>query len=137
MLLRVVLASDDIRRLVISEILASVDQLKNNLQRKLQLSYEFLIQFKDPEFGNELCNFADITMLPSDRAMLKILKQACEETGLTVISSLANASMQSSPSTSSDDVCHSLHICHPLHKGSMRIYSSGPLLFLFLLSLKM
>ncbi|XP_034542093.1 uncharacterized protein LOC117814722 [Notolabrus celidotus] len=33
----------------------------------------FLLQFEDPDFGNELCNLTDIKELPTDRATLKVL----------------------------------------------------------------
>eukprot|EP00064_Thunnus_orientalis_P001047 superscaffoldBa00000064_g1048 len=73
MLLHVILGPDDIRTLSISESLTSVDQLKEILREKLQLKDDFMIQFEDLDFGNEVCNLTDITEPPPDKVVLKIL----------------------------------------------------------------
>lgn len=102
MRLRVVLAPDNIRRLDILQNLTSVEHLKTILQERLEIKDDFLIQFEDPEFGNELCNLTNITELPPERAVLKIIQKVPEESELeTSISSLDTASM-SSPSDSSN-----------------------------------
>lgn len=102
MLLCVVLAPDNIRRLNIFENLTSVEHLKTILQERLQIKEDFLIQFEDPEFENELCNLTNITELPPETAVLKILQKVPEESELeTSISSLDTDSM-SSPSDSSN-----------------------------------
>ncbi|XP_065115909.1 uncharacterized protein [Paramisgurnus dabryanus] len=102
MRLRVVLAPDNIRRLDILENLTSVEHLKRILQEKLEIKVDFLIQFEDPEFGNELCNLTNITELPPDRAVLKILLNLPEESETEIsISSLDTASV-SAPSNSSN-----------------------------------
>uniref|UniRef100_A0A672MK71 Uncharacterized protein n=1 Tax=Sinocyclocheilus grahami TaxID=75366 RepID=A0A672MK71_SINGR len=85
MRLRVVLAPDNIRRLDIWENL-------------------------NPDFGNELCNLTNITELPPDRAMLKILWKVPEESESDIsISSLDTASM-SCPSSSSNQSSSSVTI---------------------------
>lgn len=102
MRLRVVLAPDNIRRLDILENLTSVEHLKTILQERLEIKDDFLIQFEDPEFGNELCNLTNITELPPERAVLKILQKVPEDSEPeTSISSLDTASV-SSPSDSSN-----------------------------------
>nr|XP_054599338.1 uncharacterized protein LOC129163975 [Nothobranchius furzeri] len=75
MLFRVIVSPDNIRRVDISESLCSVEHLKNILQECLELAGDILIQFEDPDFGNELCNLTDIKELPKDKAVLKILYQ--------------------------------------------------------------
>ncbi len=104
MRLRVVSAPDNIRRLDILDNLTSVEHLKTILQERLEIKDDFLIQFEDPEFGNELCNLTNITELPQERAVLKILHKVPEESESepeTSITSLDIASM-SSPSDSSN-----------------------------------
>lgn len=98
---RVVLAPDNIRRLDILENLASVEDLKTILQERLEIKDDFLIQFEDPEFGNELCNLTNIAELPTDRAVLKIVWKVPEESESDIsISSLDTASMSSQSSSS-------------------------------------
>lgn len=107
MLLRVFVSPDNIRRVDISENLSSVEQLKDILQERLQLKDYFLIQFEDPDFGNELCNLTDIKELPQDRAVLRILwkssglpEEAASSSSISSLSLLESASISSSPSTS-------------------------------------
>lgn len=100
MLLRVILAPDNIRRLQISENLESVDQLKQILKEKLQLQNGFEIQFEDPEFQNELCNLNDITELPPNKAVLKIIFNNQNEE-LPSTSSQDNASVSPVPAPAS------------------------------------
>lgn len=106
MRLRVLLAPDNIRRLDILENLTSVEKI---LQEKLEIKNDFLIQFEDSEFGNELCNLTSITELPPDRAVLKIVLKVSEESeSETSISSLDTAS--NTPSNSSNQSSPSLTI---------------------------
>lgn len=64
--------------------------------------HDFEIQFEDPEFGNELCNLTDISELPPERAVLKIITKVSEELDdVTSMSSLDRARMLSSASSSS------------------------------------
>ncbi|XP_060939247.1 sterile alpha motif domain-containing protein 3-like isoform X1 [Limanda limanda] len=102
MLLRVVISPDNIRRLDISEDLESLEQLKGILTERLQLEGDFLIQFEDPDFGNELCNLTDIRELPPERAVLKILKSfiPTESPASTSTFSGLDSDSMSSPSTS-------------------------------------
>lgn len=110
MRLRVVLAPDNIRRLDILENLASVEDLKTILQERLEIKDDFFIQYEDPEFGNELCNLTNISELPPDRAVLKILWKVPDESESDIsISSLDTASL-SSPSSSSNQSSSSLNI---------------------------
>ncbi|KAK9528369.1 hypothetical protein VZT92_012535 [Zoarces viviparus] len=99
MLLRVFVSPDNIRRVDISENLSSVEQLKEILQERLQLQGDFLIQFEDPDFGNELCNLTDIKELPQDRAMLRILwKSSIQPEEAASLSSNSSLSMLDSDS---------------------------------------
>lgn len=99
MCLRVVLTADNIRRLVISEDLTSVKQLKQILKENLEIKDDFLIQFEDPEFGNELCNLTTITELPPDRAVLKIIQKSSQSDTESNFSSLDTSSISSSLNT--------------------------------------
>lgn len=102
MLLQVILAPDNIRRLQISENLESVDQLQQILKEKLQLQNGFEIQFEDPEFKNELCNLNDITEIHPDKAVLKmIFSHANAELPSTSSQDMASVSPVSSPAFSS------------------------------------
>ncbi|CAL9690294.1 unnamed protein product [Knipowitschia caucasica] len=100
--LRVILALDNIRRLDITEELTSVEQLKEILKEGVEIKNDFVIQFEDPDFGNELCNLTEITQLPSDRAVLKII-QKFSDSDADTISSLDTASMPSSSSSSAQN----------------------------------
>ncbi|XP_059213846.1 sterile alpha motif domain-containing protein 3-like [Centropristis striata] len=76
MLLHVILADDDIRRVQIETLPETVDELKTALKSKLNLEGDIVIQFQDPEFNNELCNLADMSELPTERPRLKVLLKA-------------------------------------------------------------
>ncbi|XP_076857815.1 sterile alpha motif domain-containing protein 3-like [Brachyhypopomus gauderio] len=107
MLLRVIISPANIRKISISEPLASLDYLKEFLQSRLELKAGFSLQYEDPEFGNELCNLTDILELPKEKATLKVLYDACPgfEGSDTSVSSLDTTSLYSSsdsPSTSQD-----------------------------------
>lgn len=73
MLLRVILAVDDIRRVQIDSLPGTVDDLKTLLKGKLNLTGNIIVQFSDPEFNNEFCNLTDISELPSEKPSLKII----------------------------------------------------------------
>ncbi|CAL8290696.1 unnamed protein product [Arctogadus glacialis] len=73
MLLRVIVSPQEIRRVTLQEVPPSVDELCVVLGNTLGLRGKFLLQFEDPDFGNELCNLTDIKDLPTERATLKVL----------------------------------------------------------------
>ena len=50
----------------------TVDLLIDTLKDALQINYSFSLQFKDPNFDNELCNLTEISELP-ERPTLKII----------------------------------------------------------------
>lgn len=72
MLLRVIVAADDIRRLDLMNAPATVDELQNVLARELGIQGAFVIQYQDPEFGFELCNLTNISLLPPEKATLQL-----------------------------------------------------------------
>lgn len=80
------LGPDNITRLSVTEALNSINHKKKILQDRLQLVQDFVIQFEDPEFGNELCNLTDISELPPDRVVLKIITKVSEESDNVTIS---------------------------------------------------
>uniref|UniRef100_A0A8C4SA13 Uncharacterized protein n=1 Tax=Erpetoichthys calabaricus TaxID=27687 RepID=A0A8C4SA13_ERPCA len=51
----------------------SVEELCQLLRYKIGLRGSFILQFEDPEFGNELCNLTDIKDLLTERVTLKVL----------------------------------------------------------------
>lgn len=73
MLLHVILADDDIRRVQIESLPETVDELKTTLKSKLDLEGDIVIQFQDPEFNNELCNLTEMSELPTERTRLKVI----------------------------------------------------------------
>lgn len=60
MLLRVIIAEDDIRKLTLNERPQSIEelnvQLVDQLVDKLSLQYDFKLQYEDQDFQNALCN---------------------------------------------------------------------------------
>lgn len=61
------------QEITLRDVPPSVDELCTALRNTLGLTGNFLLQFEDPDFGNELCNFTDIKDLPAERATLKVL----------------------------------------------------------------
>lgn len=105
MLFRVFVSPDNIRRVEILENLDSVEQLKNILKERLELLEDFLIQFEDPDFGNELCNLTNIKELPQDKAVLRILYKVSiqpEEVASVSSASTMTSSSESVPSSSAN-----------------------------------
>ncbi|KAK0154699.1 hypothetical protein N1851_002992 [Merluccius polli] len=68
MLVRVIFAEADIRKVELTTKPDTVDLLIGSLKDVLQINYEF----KDPNFDNELCNLTAISELP-ERPTLKII----------------------------------------------------------------
>lgn len=64
MTLRVILSEADIRKVTLNRRPATVEELMSNIKESLELHYTFSIQYKDPEFNNELFNLSDIGELP-------------------------------------------------------------------------
>lgn len=101
MLLRVVLAPDDIRRLLIEEIPETLEGFKLILRTKLNLGYEFVIQYEDPDFQNELINLNCPTELPKDKATLKIIQKMPPDQHLVTVSDSSTLDTASLSSVSS------------------------------------
>lgn len=59
MLVRVITEAD-IRKVELTTKPDTVDLLIGSLKDVLQINYDFSLQFKDPNFDNELCNLTDI-----------------------------------------------------------------------------
>lgn len=73
MWLRVFISPQNIRKVQLPQLPDSVDNLIAELKSKLEIQEDFLIQYVDPDFGNELCNLTDISVLPAKRAVLIIV----------------------------------------------------------------
>ncbi|KAA0725405.1 hypothetical protein E1301_Tti023674 [Triplophysa tibetana] len=103
MWLRVYISPQNIRKIQLPQLPASVDDLQAELKSKLQLQGEFLLQYEDPDFGNELCNLSDISELPAEKAVLKIVwdkdSSVLDQSDTQSVSSLGTASVSSSAST--------------------------------------
>lgn len=69
--LRVIINDGDIRKITVPTRPASVEDFTMSLKEKLQLAYDFTLQYEDPDFGNALCNLTDMGDLPN-KATLKI-----------------------------------------------------------------
>lgn len=63
--LRVVLDEVNAERLNLLSRPETVNALILELKNKMNLNYDFHLQFQDPEFGNALCNLVSIEDLPS------------------------------------------------------------------------
>uniref|UniRef100_A0A8C2GUI3 Uncharacterized protein n=1 Tax=Cyprinus carpio TaxID=7962 RepID=A0A8C2GUI3_CYPCA len=102
MWLRVYISPQNIRKVQLPQLPASVDDLQAELKSKLQHQGEFLLQYEDPDFGNELCNLSDISELPAEKAVLKIVwdkdSSVLDQSDAQSVSSLGTASV--SPSAS-------------------------------------
>lgn len=72
MLVRVIFTEADIRKVELTTKPDTVDLLIVSLKDVLQINYNFSLQFKDPNFDNELCNLTEISELP-ERPTLKII----------------------------------------------------------------
>ncbi|MEQ2174945.1 hypothetical protein GOODEAATRI_012982, partial [Goodea atripinnis] len=72
MLVRVIITEADIRKVELTTKPDTVDLLIRSLKDVLQLNYNFTLQFKDPNFDNELCNLTELSELP-ERPTLKII----------------------------------------------------------------
>ncbi|XP_030577210.1 uncharacterized protein LOC115774197 [Archocentrus centrarchus] len=104
MLLRVIVSPQEIRRVTLQDIPPSVDELCTVLRNTLVLRGNFILQFEDPDFGNELCNLTDIKDLPTERATLKVLfvlSEPLSDSTLDTASLGSQSTASPSPSSSS------------------------------------
>lgn len=54
LLLRVIIAEDDIRKLTLNKRPQSIEEFKVQLVDKLSLQYDFKLQYEDQDFNNAL-----------------------------------------------------------------------------------
>lgn len=71
--LRVVLDDVNAERLILPSRPETVNALIFEVKNKLNLDYDFRLQFQDPEFDNALCNLVNMEDLPS-KATIKIVR---------------------------------------------------------------
>lgn len=71
-IMRVTVSEGDIRKLTMTTRLDTLEDLIGWLKGTLQANYNFLLQYQDPDFNNELCNLADVSELP-DKPTFKII----------------------------------------------------------------
>lgn len=71
--LRVILDDINAERLILPSRPETVNALIIEIKNKLNLAYDFRLQFQDPEFDNALCNLGNIEDLPS-KATIKIVR---------------------------------------------------------------
>lgn len=64
LLVRVIVTEADIRKVELKTKPDTVDVLIGSLKDALHINYNFSLQFKDPNFDNELCNLTEISELP-------------------------------------------------------------------------
>ncbi|KAM9347670.1 sterile alpha motif domain-containing protein 3-like [Symphorus nematophorus] len=101
MLLRIILCETDIRKLTIDNLPETIDDFCSILKIKLGLEGDLVIQYKDPEFDNELCNLSSMSELPKDKATLKVHTKSSESyhTDSTLdTASLSSSSLEDTPS---------------------------------------
>lgn len=72
LLLRCIIDESNIRKVTLEQRPDSVEELKNKLKDKLQLQYDFQLQYEDPDFNNAPCNLTEIQDLPQ-KATLKVI----------------------------------------------------------------
>ncbi|KAK7877038.1 hypothetical protein WMY93_032256 [Mugilogobius chulae] len=77
--LRIILESDDIRKMTLAERPQSLENLLNDVKQKLRLEGEFYLMYEDPDFDNGLCNLEDINDLPPEKATVKVTEEKLEE----------------------------------------------------------
>lgn len=62
-----------VRKIRLTKVPGTLEELYNELRQKLELVGEFCIQYEDSDFGQAVCNLIDIADLPSEKAVLHIL----------------------------------------------------------------
>ncbi|KAL6476697.1 hypothetical protein MHYP_G00151960 [Metynnis hypsauchen] len=70
--LRVILDTDDAERLILPSRPSSVQALIDEIRTRLKLTFDFRLQFHDPDF-DALCNLVEIEQLPST-ASVKVVR---------------------------------------------------------------
>ena len=115
MLLRIILSKDDIRKIQIESLPETLDEFYSFLESKLGLEGDFVVQYEDREFDNELCNLMSLSDLPEGKATLKItVKQASES--YHTDSTLDTASLSSSASSLSSPTSPASEGISPRHR---------------------
>ena len=71
--LRVILDTDNAARLILPSRPSSVQALIDEIKTRLKLTFDFQLQFHDPDFDNVLCNLVDIDDMPST-ASVKVVR---------------------------------------------------------------
>ncbi|KAL7837261.1 hypothetical protein SRHO_G00269720 [Serrasalmus rhombeus] len=102
MLLRIILSKDDIRKIHTDSEPETLDSFHSFLKCKLGLHGDFVVQFQDPDFGNEFCNLTSLSELPKEKATLKVILKQTPESPRTD-STLDTASLSSLSSSSLED----------------------------------
>ncbi|KAK5872939.1 hypothetical protein PBY51_013597 [Eleginops maclovinus] len=101
MLLRIILREDDIRKVNIENLPENVDEFYLTIKTKLGLEGDFVLQYQDPDFGNDLCNLSCMSELPKEKATLKVCTKVreCYHTDSTLgTASLSSSSLEEGPS---------------------------------------
>ncbi|KAG9278031.1 sterile alpha motif domain-containing protein 3-like [Astyanax mexicanus] len=102
MLLRIIINKDDIRKIQTDSEPETLDSFYSFLKCKLGLGGDFVVQFQDPDFGNEFCNLSSLSELPKEKATLKVILKQIPESPQTD-STLDTASLSSPSSSSMED----------------------------------
>ena len=72
--LRVIVSQDDYRKVVLHESEAEdVDTLTAALSKKLDIKYQFRLQYQDKDFDNEFVNLTDVKDI-QDKSTVKIIQ---------------------------------------------------------------
>ncbi|XP_038129287.1 uncharacterized protein LOC119775391 [Cyprinodon tularosa] len=71
--LRIILDTDNAERLILSSRPSSVQALIDEIKTRLKLTFDFRLQFHDPDFDNALCNLVKIEDLPGT-ASIKVVR---------------------------------------------------------------
>ncbi|MEQ2281814.1 hypothetical protein AMECASPLE_034248 [Ameca splendens] len=87
--LRVILDNDNAERLILPSAPSSVQALIDEIKSRLKLTFDFRLQFHDPDFDNALCNLVVIEDLPSTTSVKDVrldeLDQISTSTDDTII----------------------------------------------------
>ncbi|CAL9686158.1 unnamed protein product [Knipowitschia caucasica] len=71
-IMRVIVSEGDIRKSTMTTRPDTLEELIGWLKGTLQANYNFVLQYQDPDFNNELCNLEDASDLP-DKPTIKII----------------------------------------------------------------
>ena len=71
-IMRVIVSEGDIRKLTMTTWPDTLEDLIGWLKGTLQANYNFILQYQDSDFNNELCNLEDVSELP-DKPTIKII----------------------------------------------------------------